>query len=76
MVGLRGDATATRAAARAYRVYYAKAKLAGDNYTVDHSGFVYLMGRDGRYLGFFPPGTAPERMAAAIKPHLAAPAKP
>jgi cytochrome oxidase Cu insertion factor (SCO1/SenC/PrrC family) len=23
------------------------------DYTVDHSAFVYLMGRDGRYLSFF-----------------------
>lgn len=40
--------------------------------TIDHSSFVYRMGRNGEYLGFFSPGTAPERMAAAIRPQRAA----
>lgn len=72
-VGLTGDATAIRAAARAYRVYYKKVKLDGrSDYTVDHSAFIYLMGRDGEYLGFFPPGTSAERLADEIRPRLAA----
>ena len=76
MIALRGDDAALRQAARGYRVYFAKAKTGDANsYTVDHSGFVYLMDRDGGYLGFFPPGTSPERMAASIKPHLSAPVK-
>jgi hypothetical protein len=29
------------------------------------------MDRAGKYLGFFPPGTAADRMATIIKPHLA-----
>ena len=38
-------------AARAYRVYYAKAEVEGsDDYLMDHSGFIYLMGPDGGYL--------------------------
>src|SRR3954447_13332946 len=52
-VGLTGDATAIRAAARAYRAYYQKvASGGGPDYTLDHSAFMYLMGRDGEYLGF------------------------
>jgi cytochrome oxidase Cu insertion factor (SCO1/SenC/PrrC family) len=74
LVGLTGDADHIRDAARAYRVYFAKVAIGGRaaEYTVDHSGFIYLMDRDGRYLGFFPPGTPADRMAAIIKPHLAA----
>jgi protein SCO1/2 len=69
---LTGDAAQVRDAARAYRVYYAKVEIGRTaEYTVDHSGFIYLMGRDGKYLGFFPPGTPADRMAAVIKPHLA-----
>jgi cytochrome oxidase Cu insertion factor (SCO1/SenC/PrrC family) len=72
-VGLSGSASAIRAAARAYRVYHKK--IGWDDrsdYTIDHSAFMYLMGRDGEYLGFFPPGTSAEQMAEAIKLHLAA----
>jgi protein SCO1/2 len=72
-VGLTGDATAIRAAARAYRVYYQKvAWEGGADYTVDHSGFMYLIGRDGGYLGFFPPGTPAERLTEAIRTQLPA----
>jgi cytochrome oxidase Cu insertion factor (SCO1/SenC/PrrC family) len=72
LIGLTGDAGHVRDAARAYRVYYAKVEIGGAaEYTVDHSGFIYLMGRDGKYLGFFPPGTPANRMAAVIMPHLA-----
>jgi cytochrome oxidase Cu insertion factor (SCO1/SenC/PrrC family) len=72
-VGLSGDAAAIRAAARAYRVYYEKVEREDkSDYTVDHSAFIYLMGRDGEYLGFFPPGTSAERLAETMRIRLAA----
>jgi cytochrome oxidase Cu insertion factor (SCO1/SenC/PrrC family) len=72
LIALSGDAAHVRDAALAYRVYYAKVAIGGAiEYTVDHSAFIYLMDRDGKYLGFFPPGTPADRMAAVIKPHLA-----
>jgi cytochrome oxidase Cu insertion factor (SCO1/SenC/PrrC family) len=67
LVGLSGDVSAIRQAARAYKVYYAKVATAADDYTIDHSGFIYLMDRAGQYLGFFPPGTPPDRMADVIR---------
>ena len=45
------------------------------DYTVDHTAFIYLMDRDGKYLGFFPPGTSAERMVEIIRPRLAEPAR-
>ena len=70
-VGLTGDAMAIGAAARAYRVYYKKIEWSDrSDYTVDHSAFIYLMGRDGEYLGFFPPGASAERLVEAIRPRL------
>ena len=39
---------------------------------IDHTAYMYLMGRDGRYLGFFPPGTSADRMVEIIRPQLAA----
>ena len=34
------------------------------------------MDRDGKYLGFFPPGTPPDRIADAIRPMIEAPHRP
>ena len=70
-VGLTGDAAAIRQAARAYRVYYEKVEREDkSDYTLDHSAFIYLIDRDGRYLGFFPPGTSAERLAETMRSHL------
>ena len=72
LIGLTGSEAAIAAAANAYRVYYKRVpfeKNAAD-YTVDHSAFVYLVDPDGKYLGFFPPGTPAERMVEMIKPYL------
>jgi cytochrome oxidase Cu insertion factor (SCO1/SenC/PrrC family) len=71
MVGLTGTTEKVAAAARAYRVYYAKAKSKDDEsfYTMDHSSFIYLMGTDGRFLEAFGHGTPPDRMAEAIRRH-------
>ena len=71
LIGLTGDPAAIHAAAAAYRAYYAKVPLKGDDYTVDHSSFIYVVGADGQYLGFFPPGTSPERIAESLRPRLA-----
>jgi cytochrome oxidase Cu insertion factor (SCO1/SenC/PrrC family) len=74
LVALTGEASAIRKVALAYKVYFARSGPAeGDNYTVDHTGFIYLVGTDGRYLGFLPPGTAPEQIARAIRAHLEPP---
>jgi cytochrome oxidase Cu insertion factor (SCO1/SenC/PrrC family) len=72
LIGLTGEPAAIRAAADAYKVYYARVpSQRGDDYTVDHSSFIYLMGADGQYLGFFPPGTSPERIAETLKRYVA-----
>ena len=73
LIGLTGEAGEIRRVARAYKVYYAKVRESGGaDYAIDHTGFIYLVGADGRYLGFFPPGTPPERLVAIIRPHLLA----
>ena len=56
---------------RAYRVYYARVALEKSDYTVDHSAFIYLMGRHGEYLGFFPPGTPADILVGTLKPLVA-----
>jgi protein SCO1/2 len=71
LIGLTGNAAAIHAAAEAYRAFYAKVLLKGDDYTVDHSSFIYVVGADGHYLGFLPPGTSPDRIAEAIRRYVA-----
>lgn len=56
MVGLTGTPDQVAAAAKAYRVYYAKVDdKDGDaaTYLMDHSALSYLMGPDGRFVQFF-----------------------
>jgi len=73
LIGLSGKASAIRQAAHAYKVYYKKVAIGGaSGYTIDHTAFIYLMDRNGEYLGFFPPGTSAERMLDIIRPHLGA----
>jgi len=75
LLGLTGSLDAIGTAADAYKVYFAKVTTGknADDYTVDHTAYIYLMDRDGKYLGFFPPGTSAERMVEIIRPRLAMP---
>jgi cytochrome oxidase Cu insertion factor (SCO1/SenC/PrrC family) len=71
IIGLTGTPAQVRAAADAYKAYYAKVRPEGSTaYLIDHTGFIYLMGRSGEYLGFFPPGTSADRMVEIIRQHL------
>jgi protein SCO1/2 len=73
LIGLTGNTSAIRQTAHAYKVYYKKVAIGGESgYTIDHTAFIYLMDRNGEYLGFFPPGTSAERMLDIIRPHLEA----
>jgi protein SCO1/2 len=71
LIGLTGTPQQIRAIADSYKAYYAKyLPPDGAVYLIDHTGFVYLMGRSGEYLGFFPPGTTADRMVEIIRQHL------
>jgi cytochrome oxidase Cu insertion factor (SCO1/SenC/PrrC family) len=70
MVGLGGSESAVHKAADAYRVYFKKVTLRAGDYAIEHAAFIFLMDRDGTYLGFFPPGTSAARMVEVITPHL------
>ncbi len=70
LLALTGTPQEIAAAAKAYRVYYKKAKSEGDDYSMDHSSIVYLMGKDGAYLAHFSGETSAEQMAAAIAKQL------
>jgi len=71
LIGLTGSLADIRKTAIAYRTFFAKQGNApAGNYSVDHTGFIYLVGRDGQYLGFLPPGLAPDAIADAIRTRL------
>jgi len=72
LIGLTGSARQIKQIAGAYKVYYGKTEPAKQaERSIDHSSFIYLVGRDGHYQGFLPPGTSAERMVDAIRPYLA-----
>lgn len=74
MIGLTGTSKQIRKVAGGYKVYYARSEPAKrTDPRIDHTGFTFLVGRDGRYIGFFPPGTPADRIAETIRPHLTAP---
>jgi protein SCO1 len=67
LIGLTGDPRAIKKIALAYKVYYAKTDPTRNAGTeIDHTGFIFLVGPDGKYLGFAPPGTPPARLADII----------
>jgi protein SCO1/2 len=71
-VGLTGSPEAIAAAADAYRVAYAKIyeDTRKPDYSIDHSGLVYLMGKDGEYITQFPYGTPAAKMTETLRRYL------
>ena len=68
IVGLTGTQDEIAAVAKAYRVYYARVADAGSagNYSIDHSGFMYLMDRSGQFTQHFPHSVTVEKLAEAL----------
>jgi len=50
IVGLRGDGEETEAAAKAFHVYYRPVALGHAEYTMDHSGYLYLINPKGEFV--------------------------
>ena len=53
-------------------MFYRKAEdqSSPEDYTMDHSSIVFLMGPEGEYLKLFGPGTGPDQMAEGIAAFL------
>lgn len=71
ILGLRGTEAQTKELATQYKTFYEKVNVNQQQYLIDHTAFIYLMNRDGKYVAFFPPGTIPERMATMVREELA-----
>ncbi len=71
-VGLTGSPEEIRKVANSFKAFYAKVPDARSaDYSIDHTGVIYLMGRSGEYLGFMPPQTTPERLTGILRKYLA-----
>jgi len=57
-------------AAKAYRVYFRKVPGADGNYTMDHTGLVYLMDKQGNFVAPFNLKRRPEEAAADLRKYL------
>jgi protein SCO1/2 len=69
-VGLTGTDEEIAKAAKAYRVYY-RAHLDGRvqngaDYSIDHTGDVYLMGPEGKFVAYYSQGIMSDEMAADL----------
>jgi cytochrome oxidase Cu insertion factor (SCO1/SenC/PrrC family) len=74
LLGLTGSPEEIAAVAREYKVVYTKYwPPGGGPYLIDHTGFTYIVDATGKYRGFFPPGTAEDRMREMIVKILATP---
>ena len=68
IVGLTGSDADIAAVAKGYRVYYKKADGSDpENYAMDHTSLLYLMGPDGKLIALFRTGATPDDIAAGIK---------
>jgi protein SCO1/2 len=72
LIGLTGTAEQVATAEKEYRVYAAEHRTgAGSNdYTMDHSGIVYLMGPDGRFVAVIRADDDAGTVASDIAKHL------
>jgi cytochrome oxidase Cu insertion factor (SCO1/SenC/PrrC family) len=71
LIGLTGSPEEIRKVANSYKVFYAKVPdERNGEYSIDHSGVIYLIGRHGEYIGFMPPQTGPEKLTEILRKNL------
>lgn len=70
IAGLTGTPEAIAAVEKAYRVYAKRVPAEGGDYSMDHTGIVYLMDRDGGFVNAFNLQQAPEKAAADFAAYL------
>jgi protein SCO1/2 len=53
-IGLRGTSEQLKNVTNGYKIYYSRGEGEGQNYLMNHSGFLYLMGPQGEFLQHWP----------------------
>jgi len=68
LIGLTGTEAEIQAVTNTYRVYAKRVEDSGSpgGYTMDHSGFIYLMDKAGLYLTHFSHSASPDEIANRI----------
>lgn len=69
-IGLTGTHAEIKQAASAYKVYYTTANPEDKDYQVAHSGYIYFMSPDGKYIRHFSHNDSAENLASGIKEAL------
>jgi cytochrome oxidase Cu insertion factor (SCO1/SenC/PrrC family) len=70
LIGLTGTEEQVAAAAKTFGVFFGRVEDKDDNdddYLMDHTSIIYLMGPDGRYRTHFSHSAAPEDIAGQIR---------
>lgn len=69
LVGLTGSLEQVKKAADSYRVYFSKVSQSdsASDYLVDHSGFIYLMDKKGRYIAHFSHGISESELTQKLR---------
>lgn len=70
ILGLRGDGEETEAAAKAFHVYYRPVSLGNRQYTMDHSGFLYLMDPKGKFVSLLTGNLPGHDIASELKKQI------
>ena len=67
-VGLTGTPAQVAAITKVYRTYVRKGPVnAEGEFMIEHAGFIYLMGPDGKFLNVLSPGLTPDALAAKLR---------
>jgi protein SCO1/2 len=70
VIGLTGSEAQVAATAKAYKVYYKKAGT-GDDYTVDHVAYTYLMDPKGQFVRIIGTGDTPDDIVYEVTQAMA-----
>ena len=73
LIALTGSKDEVKQAADAFKVFFSKADVMQDkdgNYLVNHSGYIYLMGKNGEYLKHFPHTISSDDLVMALEETL------
>ncbi|ACB97214.1 SCO family protein [Beijerinckia indica] len=70
IIGLTGEKDKINAVAKAFRVYSRQIPGPNGDYTLDHTGLVYLMDRRGQFINAFNLGQDPRAAAEELKKYF------
>jgi protein SCO1/2 len=68
--GLTGTMKEIEQVTREYHVYIKKRPLPGGSYSMDHSGVIYLMGPDGKFVTYYEDELGPDKIADDLRKRI------